>query len=109
MQAVVSPSLFQDYSGSLAKWQGWARLKKQRIHLHGDYKKYNLWLEHNDDVQYRSLLEEHNFQPFAAWIGLILDFIIIFIFNTASWWKRPLTVTKFFAAYAGVSPNISCT
>ena len=79
------------------------RLKKQKVHLHGEYRKYNLWLENNEEIEYRSLLEEYGFQPFAAWVGLTLDFLIIFVFSTASWWRQPLTPTKFFTEYAGVS------
>ena len=87
-----------------------SRLKK---HIHnledGEYRKYNRWLKDNKNVKYRSLLEAQNFQPFAAWVGLILNFLILFVFSTASWWRRPLTPTKFFAAYAGVSLPFLCT
>ena len=80
------------------------RLKKLRSHLEDDeYSKYNLWLENNENIRYRSLLEAQNFQPLAAWIGLVLNFLIVFVFSTASWWRQPLSPTKFFAAYAGVS------
>ena len=87
-----------------------SRLKK---HIHnledGEYRKYNRWLQDNESVKYRSLLEAQNLQPFAAWVGLILNLLILFLFTTASWWRRSLTPTEFFAAYAGVSLPFSCT
>lgn len=80
-----------------------SRLKKHSRDLKdGEYRKYNLWLKDNESIKYRSLLEAQNLQPFAAWVGLILNFLILFIVSTASWWNRALTPTKFFAAYAGV-------
>ena len=86
-----------------------SRLKKHSHNLaDGEYRKYNLWLKDNESIKYRSLLEAQNFQPFAAWVGLILNFLILFVFSTASWWRRSLTPTMFFAAYAGVSLLVSC-
>ena len=80
------------------------RIRKLRHYLEDDeYRRYNLWLENNEKIKYRSLLEAQNFQPLAAWVGLVLDLLIVFVFSTASWWREPVTPTKFFAAYAGVS------
>ena len=80
-----------------------SRLWKLRRNLREEYQKYDLWPDNNEEVRFRSILESLNFQPFAAWVGLILDLLIVFVFSTASWWKQPVTPTKFFAAYAGVS------
>lgn len=87
------------------------RLKKHSHNLKdGEYRKYNnIWLKYNNCVKYRSLLKTQNFQPFAAWVGLVLNFLILFVLSTASWWRRSLTPTEFFAAYAGVSLPYSCT
>ena len=106
LSKVVRNSLFLTLSteGAALNSRSIGRAKKLRSHLEdGEYRKYNLWLENNESIKYRSLLEAQNFQPLAAWIGLILDFLIVFVFSTASWWREPLTPTKFFAAYAGVS------
>ena len=106
LSEVVRNSLFLILSceGAALNNTSIGRIKKLRRHLEDDeYRKYNLWLQNNEKIKYRSLLEAQNFQPLAAWIGLVLDFLIVFVFSTASWWRPPLTPTKFFAAYAGVS------
>ncbi|CAD6564934.1 MAG: hypothetical protein ASARMPREDX12_004509 [Alectoria sarmentosa] len=81
---------------------GTVGLKKNKRHLESDrWKKYNLWLQNNEQIQFKTILVAGGFQPFAAWVGLIFSFLTVVLFNTASWWHEGVTALKFFTAYAG--------
>lgn len=80
------------------------RIRRLRHSLEDDeYRKYNLWLEKNEKLKYRSLLEAPDFQPWVALAGLVVDLLLVFVISPAGWWREPVTPAGFFAAYAGVS------
>ena len=94
------------------RYHRWFRTHRKELDAlikQGDpnYRRYN---RENPNTKERYYSIASPIQPFPAYLGAVLCFLIVFVFSSATLWKNQATVRKVAVAYAGVSgPRINTT